>query len=334
MKNYLIMLLITLFTLNANSVFADHLCTGHFVNPISDIDWGALFPITIGDMDVVSSHLPDTSNPSSPICLCKTKLIPRIGVSFGYWEPYALTDVTRDPFCMVNLGGIKLDVGNLDQDIGSKTEENYGYYSGSFYWVHWYKYPLVYWLEILTDLGCMQTGDFDIGWFSEIDPTWNDDELNYLKNPEAVLFGNKTSQLSCLADSTKTTTGTSLPIDNLFWCLGSQGSSYPLDGSVSNQSSPIQAATLLTERMDFELHRYGLIWDSVGKNSPDLCSTHLRMVMPKSRYRYQMVNTVPDGNHAYPFGTTTTLWEAGHAPPSSHNNFGFLIWKKRNCCFL
>jgi len=313
---------------------ADHLCSGHFVNPISDIDWDALFPITIGSMDVVSSHLPDTKNPSSPLCLCQASVGWRVGVSFGYWEPFALTDVTREPFCMVNLGGIKLDVGNLDHDIGAQTENNAGYDNGGFYWVHWYKYPLIYWLEILTDMGCMQTGDFDIGYFGEIDPSWNDDALTFIQNPEAVLFGNPVAQLSCLADSIGTTTGTALPNDSLFWCMGAQGSSYPLDGTVSNQSSPIQAALLLSERMDFKLHRLSLIEDSVSENSPALCNPHFDPIMPKSRYRYQMVNTVPDGDHAYPFGTNTMLWEAGHAPPGSHNNFGFLIWRKRNCCFL
>lgn len=318
----------------ATTAFADDLCTGHFVNPITDIDWDALFPITIGSMNVVSGSLPDTSNPGSPICLCQSGVVWRVGVSLGYWEPFALSDVTRDPFCMVNLGGVKIDVGNLGNDIGAKTEENAGYYNGSFYWVHWYKYPLIYWLEILTDVGCMQTGDFDIGYFSEIDPSWNDDALTFIQNPEAVLFGNPIAQLSCLADSTKTTTGSMLPNDSLFWCMGAQGSSYPLDGDVSNQSSPIQAALLLIERMDFKLHRLSLIQDSVSQDSPALCNTHYDPIMPKSRYRYQMVNTVPDGDHAYPFGTNTMIWEGGHTPPGSHNNFGFLIWRKRNCCFL
>lgn len=331
LKKLIAIIAIQCVILSAN---ADPLCTGHFVNPISDIDWGALFPITIGSMNVVSSDLPDTSNPSSSICLCATHLIPRIGVSFGYWEPFALSDVTRDPFCMVNLGGIKIDVGNLDHDIGAKTESNAGYYNGSFYWVHWYKYPLIYWLEILTDVGCMQTGDFDIGYFGEIDPSWNDDALTFIQNPESVLFGNPVSQLACLADSMKTTTGKMLPNDDLFWCMGAQGSSYPLDGDVSNQSSAIQAALLLTERMDFKLHRLLLIQDSVSQNSPALCTTHLDPIMPKSRYRYQMVNTVPDGNHAYPFGTNSLIWEAGHTPPNSRDNFGFLIWRKRNCCML
>jgi conjugal transfer pilus assembly protein TraU len=314
--------------------FSGPLCSGHFVNPITDIDWDALFPLTLGQADVVSGSLPDTSNPSSPLCVCGSQGFPRIGVSFGYWEPFAVTDVTRTPFCMVNLGGVELHVGNLSQDIGGATGQNAGYDHGSFYWVHWYKYPLIAWLQILTNVACMESGNYDIAYMAELDPTWNDDELSFILNPEAVLFGNPASQASCVADSIKTERGNSLPYNSLFWCMGSQGSSYPLDGSVSVETSPIQATTLLTERMDYKLHREGLIWDSVGQNSPALCTEHQSSTMPKDRYRYQLINSIPDATGAYPFGTTTSLWEAGHEDPGDHNNFGFLVWRKRNCCFL
>ncbi len=310
------------------------MCSGHFVNPLSDICWDCMFPLTLGSIPVVPSSNPDTTNPSSPLCLCPAGVLWRVGVSFGYWEPFAMTDVTRTPFCMVNMGGVKIDVGNMDQDIGSKTTHNHGVDNGSFYWVHWYKYPLIMWLNLLTSLGCMQTGEFDLAYLSELDPMWNNDELSYIINPEAVLFGNPVTQLSCTADSLKTTLGNSTGLDSLFWCLGSQGSTYPLDGSVSNQTSPLQAATLLTERMDFKLHREGVIWDSVGQNSPALCEEHPMPVMPKSRYRYQLVNPEPKADACYPFGTNTIIWEGGHAPPTDHDNYGFLVWRKRNCCFL
>ncbi|WP_353055338.1 TraU family protein [Escherichia coli] len=31
--------------------------------------------------------------------------------------------------------------------------------NGAFYHVHWYKYPLTYWLNIITSLGCLEGGD-------------------------------------------------------------------------------------------------------------------------------------------------------------------------------
>ena len=38
------------------------LCQGHFVNPITDICWHCLFPITIGHAEVVPGIMPDTEN--------------------------------------------------------------------------------------------------------------------------------------------------------------------------------------------------------------------------------------------------------------------------------
>ena len=46
-------------------------CTGRFVNPISDVCWECLFPISIGPIRMGSAAgAPDTPNPSSPICFC------------------------------------------------------------------------------------------------------------------------------------------------------------------------------------------------------------------------------------------------------------------------
>src|SRR3990167_9345687 len=86
-------------------------CEGHFVNPITDICWRCLFPISIGSMQVVSGENPDTSNPTLPIEVCKMPVGIRVGLNIGYWEPFALTDVTPTPYCLVNLGGIKLNLG-------------------------------------------------------------------------------------------------------------------------------------------------------------------------------------------------------------------------------
>ena len=44
-------------------------CTGRFVNPITDVCWECLFPISIGPISIGSvSGVLDTPNPSSPIC--------------------------------------------------------------------------------------------------------------------------------------------------------------------------------------------------------------------------------------------------------------------------
>lgn len=58
-------------------------CSGRFVNPVTDICWSCLFPITIGGLRV-SPNNEDTGNPRQLLCTCGTP-VPRVGIpiSFG-----------------------------------------------------------------------------------------------------------------------------------------------------------------------------------------------------------------------------------------------------------
>ena len=309
--------------------FAADTCHGSFVNPITDVCWSCLFPITFGSLEAFSGSVPDTrEHPTSPICACLNPA--RLGISLGFWEPVAMTDVTRTPFCMVNMGGMQIPMGSAFE-MGDNTTTN-STQTESFYHVHWYKFPLLYWLNLLTDGICLETGDLDIAYMTEIDPTWNDDEWGFLTNPEAFLFGNLIAQGACAADSIAALAG--LPLDSLFWCAGSQGSMYPLDGNVQEHVGGVQASTLLTERIAYKLHRQGQLTDTVGADSPALCYPVRYPIMPKTRYRYQMVNPTPTtGNGGCsPFGRTTALWEAAHEYPIKGEDFGYIVWRKRNCC--
>jgi len=303
-------------------------CQGHFVNPITDICWQCLFPLTIGNVPVAAGNEPDTENPSSPVQICPVSELYRIGIAIGYWEPFALTDVTRAPYCMVNLGGFSISAGKLGSGGGKRQG---GDDTAAFYHVHWYKYPLTWWLNIITDLGCMQGGDMDIGYLSELDPTWNDSSLASVLSPEAFLFANPIAQGACAADALAS--AVSMPLNSLFWCAGSHGSLYPFTGFVPDQASPQAASVLLSERMAYKLHRQGMIMNSVGQNNK-VCFEYPSPVMPKDRFRYQMVNMYPDSARCHPFGRTVMAWEAGHATPASRQNFGYLIWRKRSCVFL
>ena len=314
-------------------------------NPIkaffTDVCWDCLFPISIGGMNIISGDYPDTENPSTPIEICKMEAPPykRIGLNIGFWEPFALTDVTPTPYCMVNLGGFTMDIGNAGH--GGKQVRDPAH-SGSFYYVHWYKFPLMLWLNIITSMGCLHKFDFDIAYLTELDPTWNDDEFAFILNPEAILFGNPVAQAACAADAIKAQVG--LPIDKLFWCIGTQGSIYPLTGRVFDEKGAIQSAVLLSERMNFKLHRQMQIQDSspdagpinagfIGIEGP-ICKQHFRPIMPKSRYRYQMMSTIAAADRCYQFGHDVINWEGGKNHPGTGNCFGFLIFKKRNCTFL
>lgn len=80
---------------------------GRWVNPISDVCWKCLFPMTLGNIQLASGPQKDTSNPSSPIQICPVGILYRIGLAIGFWEPMAMVDVTREPGVMVNMGALK-----------------------------------------------------------------------------------------------------------------------------------------------------------------------------------------------------------------------------------
>ncbi|NYY77925.1 hypothetical protein DMH20_27360 [Escherichia coli] len=65
--------------------------------------------------------------------------------------------------------------------------------NGAFYHVHWYKYPLTYWLNIITSLGCLEGGDRISLIFLKLTPR-TDSSLTTILNPEAVIFANPIAQ--------------------------------------------------------------------------------------------------------------------------------------------
>jgi len=82
-------------------------CTGSFVNPITDICWPCLFPISVGGLKIWPSSRPDPTNPDP--AAVPVRFAP--GIAMGFWEPVRLADVSMKPWCFVNLGGMKLDPG-------------------------------------------------------------------------------------------------------------------------------------------------------------------------------------------------------------------------------
>ncbi|MCR9941922.1 conjugal transfer pilus assembly protein TraU [Vibrio owensii] len=333
-KTYLLLLLVSGLSFMSTPARAGATCSGHFINPISDICWSCMFPMTLGSVPLIPSNYPDTRNPSIPISYCPKPppIFMQIGLNIGYWEPYALTDVTRVPYCMVNMG-MQLGGANMQRIGGRTTSREATSSDGGFYHAHWYKYPVIYWLQLIQSSACMATDVFDVAYLTEIDPLWDDDELSFILNPEAILFGNPIAQLACVPEAIATTSNSVLPFDALFWCLGSQGSAYPLTGNTNYRDTPIQAGTLIMERLNYKLHRQAIVWETSGEDGA-VCYQYPTPILPKSRYRYQMSAPYPDAGWCHPYTTTTSIWEMGHDNPTTGDNFGYVQWRKRNCVFL
>ncbi len=89
MKRRLWLLMLFLFAGHVPAASADSACEGRFVNPITDICWSCIFPLSLGSIKVSQGKVPDTANPSMPIQICPAPppLFRRIGLAIGYWEP-------------------------------------------------------------------------------------------------------------------------------------------------------------------------------------------------------------------------------------------------------
>lgn len=305
-------------------------CSGHFVNPITDVGWGNLFPLSIGGMKVWPSSKPDTDNPAMPICACGTP-IPRLGIAMGLWEPVRLADVTMKPFCFPNLGGLSLNPG-FDIGVKAVNQQRRGRYQSEGQWhVHYYMYPLLYWLELALDFACHERGSVDILYVTEIDPLWQDDELTLLIHPEAVLFANPVATAACAADCVAATT--KMPLDSLFWCAGCWGSLYPLNGNNTAQYGHVQGSRLALAKFQYKLHRQLIAWGTMGAKG--LCGKYPMPIMRKQQYRFQAVNPVARGKGRWggpTIGASTAMFEAGQVVPVIGEDMGYLVWRKRNCC--
>ncbi len=196
-----------------NYSYASIGCVGRFVNPITDVCWKCLLPITIGRVKIVSSSMADTNNPRPIVCFCPkpSMPIPVPGIPIGFWEPVRLVDVTKSPMCMVSLGGINLGT-SMQKGVKDDIE------GSSFYHVHWYIYPVIYWLEILLDFACLEMSQVDIAYLTEFDPLWGDDNKAAILNPESLLFGSIAAGSACIADCISSSSG-NLSNDRVFLVL-------------------------------------------------------------------------------------------------------------------
>ncbi len=330
--------ILTLFALPASAT-----CKGKFVNPISDICWSCLMPISVGDWKFgtgngSSPKKRDTKNPKSPICGCIKGNIPLPGITVGFWEPARLVDITRTPFCMTNLGGVQMGPNQFRKTGGYERSYQKNHFShSSFYHVHYYIYPLIYWLELITDFACLESNTFDVAYMSELDPTWNDEKLQTLLNPESFLFGNPAAQAACALDCTAATV--SLPRDELFWCVGCYGNMYPFSGANADHVGGIQSSSLYTARILAKMHRIGLAEETSTSDASingKICRKSKALKIKKSQYKLQMTNPKPSSGDmgCWPLGLTDTLYGSFKEYPYDGQDFGYLIWRKKNCCLL
>ncbi len=187
-----------------------------FINPITDVCWEFLFPITISGINVTPDSK-DFSKNNSFYCFC-AGTPPKAGIPMTFWEPAKLVDVTRHAYKLVGLGGISVGEESIKNRGSIGLIGNEGGFQNSFYHVHWYHFPVLKLLELFTDFPCIEKESMDICYMSELDPLWNDDQWSFIINAEAALFSSPVAQLACVADCLAA--NLNKPTDKLFWCDG------------------------------------------------------------------------------------------------------------------
>lgn len=315
------------------------LCHGRFPNPITDICWQCIFPISIGGF-ALGFGQEDIENPGSPICLCPMALPPwvRIGLEIGFWEPARIIESTRTPYCFPALGGIYVGPTGGPRPPGARaTTAQDGARRDSFYQAHMYVNPILYYLEVLIDASCLEVGSFDLAYMSEFDPAWHDDNLTAILEPEAPLFANLLAIAACSADCVAASVG--FGFEALFWCSGCNGGVYPMNGNVPVHIGGIQASSLINHRLLARMHRIGVSWQTHGALA--VCGSYPQPMMDKRGYKTQMIYPVPmtggtDGSGpnrcCQPLGRTTQIWGMGREFPIAGEDFAYQVFRKKNCC--
>lgn len=305
-------------------------CTGRFLNPITDICWSCLFPMTIGGVSVAKGNGEDSNTVKTLLCFCKKPPFnqPTPGIPISFWEPARLVEVTRTPFCLVSMGGIEMGSRAYQKGSISSSYSRHGL-KHSFYHAHYYVYPVIYWLELLTDFICLEKASVDVAFLSELDPLWDDDEGNFILHPEAALFANPIAQAACAGDCALCSTGFSN--DALFWCDGCHGGLYPYSGSVPAQVGGVQGSLLVVGKVLSLMHRMHLAWGTCGKEG--LCDKYPMPVIKKTQYKTQMTYPIPSTSRGcHPLGRSEMVWASGKEYPYAGEDFAYLIWRKRSCC--
>lgn len=304
-------------------------CTGKFPNLINDICWSCMFPLRIAGANFISMSQEDENfgASNSPVCSCSNP--PRVGVPVAFWEPVRMVEVVRKPMCFPTLGG-----ADLPNPVGAPRGLRKSVDSYAFYHVHWYTAPLMVLLEVLLDYDlCLEKGSLDVAYMTELDPLWNDAELTQLINPDVFLFANPIAQAACAADCVAASAG--FPLEQLYWCAGCQGSMYPLTGHIAHASGGVPSSALLMQRMSAKLHRELLVWGTWGQQGT--CSNFPIPLMDKRAYKAQLVSPAStdkvDGKCCQPFGRAHQLWGLGKELPLGQQDFSYLVFRKRNCCF-
>ena len=313
-------------------VFSTKLLTG--------ICWDCVLPIIVGAVPIGgsgTSGVPDgaaSSTLGSAMCMCyDNNGVPSIGIRTSLWEPYRLVEFERQPGCSSVLNGVRFPFDRLNQvqdrsQFTGMTQTHHTSLSKKHY--HYYSFPIMTMLDMWLPRNCNPGFymDLDVMYMSEIDPTWNYDELAFFTHPEAALVASPFGVLACIPDAILSQVNK--PVKELFWCAGSWGVVFPASGHTHYTRDMLQSTSLMAVRVLYALHRRAMEYRTMGRDA--MCNGALSAYIPKTQYRLSMFHPVAETSSNHALGESVLLWGVGRVIPMTGEDPVMLIWRWVDCC--
>ena len=304
---------------------------------ISGVCWECVLPIVVSRVVIAGDkdRIPEGSATGAFIgaCMCYDNLgLPNFGIRTSLWQPARLIELQRQSGCSGVLGGIRFPFNRLYQGTEQKlSQQDQSKNDGKTYrHYHFYSFPLMTMMDMWVPGYCNPGGymDLDIMYLSEIDPTWNNDEIAFFTHPEAALIASPLGAISCIPDAFGANIGH--PLKELYWCAGSWGVLFPTSGNVLSRENIMMTTSLMSARALYALHRRGLEWRSIGDDV--MCGGEMSPYLPKNQYRFQVFHPVSETDDNHVLGEMLYTWALGRTIPAVGEDPLFLIWRWIDCC--
>ena len=311
---------------------------------LSGMCWDCVLPIIVGAKTLATSlgqnkwsaGVPEDAASASlggAMCMCyDNNGVPSIGIRTSLWEPFRLAELERQSGCSSVLNGIRFPFDKLNYGVdnthwASRTEDHPTLTKKHY---HYYSFPLMTMLDMWLPRNCNPGFymDLDVMYLSEIDPTWNYDEIAFFTHPEAALIASPFGAIACLPDAFMSQI--SKPIKMLYWCAGSWGVMFPTTGHTTYNRDTLESTSLMVARILYALHRRGMEYKTMGRDA--MCGGSLAPYLPKNQYRFSMFHPVPETEKNHGFGDNQLLWGIGRLFPVAGEDPVYVVWRWLDCC--
>ena len=279
-----------------------------------------LFPIRIATVQTGEGPLPPGVT-GSATCSCSGM---DYGVTLGSWHPSRLIEVTTQPGCSGLLGNLGLEGFQGTGGHGEADSSDL-----AFFHVHVITLPADVLGDLFGQTPCHRINSQLPSYFSEMDPTWNHSMLSALSTPELNALSLPPAGMACSADAAAALGGETL--DDLFWCAGVWGRTYPTSGMMKATSGMDPKLTsLAATRALALLHRRGEALMTVGDAA--LCGGIPEPYLLKSQYRMNWLFPGQESTSHHAIGTPYEMWEGPFRTPAPVSSHHYLLWQWEDCC--